>query len=98
MALAATSKLKSRAPGILKVLLEAALDLSLGRYEVSTFVHIPGVTNIEADALSRLTALEPKPFPASLVHVPEARPADHRAEAFWLVKGSRRAPGRRSCA
>ena len=96
VALAAASRLKSAAPKILKIVLEASVDLALGRYVVKSFAHIPGVTNVEADALSRLYAPDPKSVPRSLPRSLECQPVNHRADAFWKV-GGRRAPARRSC-
>eukprot|EP00974_Lingulodinium_polyedra_P127245 11201456-Lingulodinium_polyedra.AAC.1 len=36
--------------------------------------HIPGVANVDADALSRLQAPEPKPFPSSFARPPHFCP------------------------
>ena len=91
VALAASSRLKSQAPKVLRIVLEAPLDLALGRYTVESFIHIPGVTNLEADALSRLHAPEPKRIPVSLPRGLECQPTDFRAPSFWRISG-RRAP------
>ena len=95
VALAAACQLKSHSHTILRIILEASLDLSLNRYRARSFTHIPGVTNIEADALSRLFAPDSKALPASLPVTLEVRPVSHRAPEFWTVQ-SRSAPGR-SC-
>lgn len=42
---------------------EVALDLALKNYRLTELSHIPGITNVTADALSRLWLPDPKPFP-----------------------------------
>ena len=39
-------------------------------YQIKGLEHIPGVTNIQADALSRQFAPEAKDFPKELLNVP----------------------------
>ncbi len=46
--------LSSRSSNLNRVGMELALDLALGRYVAEALEHIPGVSNIEPDALSRL--------------------------------------------
>ncbi|CAE7648821.1 unnamed protein product [Symbiodinium sp. CCMP2592] len=62
---------------------EFSLDVALRSYQVRGLAHIPGISNIQADALSRLFSPEPKHFPPELEHVP-ARTVD-LTEAFWKV-------------
>jgi hypothetical protein len=85
VALAASHRLKSKSSRVLRIVLEASLDLAHERYSVFSTAHIPGVTNVEADALSRLTAPEPVQFPPSLSLVSQAKAADFRDPDFWRV-------------
>ncbi|CAE7312378.1 unnamed protein product [Symbiodinium sp. CCMP2592] len=62
---------------------EFSLDVALRSYQVRGLTHIPGISNIQADALSRLFSPEPKHFPPELEHGP-ARTVD-LSEAFWKV-------------
>ena len=91
-AIASLAGLRSKSPQILKVALEVCLDLAEDRYQVTEFFHIPGVTNLEADALSRLQAPEPLDFPASLLATPRAATVNRFAAGFWRVA----APPRRA--
>ena len=62
---------------------EFALDLAKDRYRLHLIAHIPGVTNLEADALSRMFAPIPLALPRSLEGVP---PASVRIDSdFWTV-------------
>ena len=85
VALAAAHRLKSKSSRVLRIVLEASLDLAHERYAVCSTAHIPGVTNVEADALSRLTAPDPVQFPLSLSLVSQAKAADFRDPDFWRV-------------
>ncbi|CAE7838251.1 unnamed protein product [Symbiodinium sp. CCMP2592] len=60
---------------------EFAFDQATRAYHVNGLVHIPGVTNVQADALSRQFAPEAKRFPKELLEVPrdEVLINDH----FW---------------
>ena len=89
VALASACQLKSRSQTIFRVVLEASLKLYLNRYKARAFVHIPGVTNVEADALSRLFAPDPKVRPASLPVALEVAPVNHRAPDFWRTQSRR---------
>ena len=51
--LVALAGLRTKSPKILRVALVLCLDLAVACYEVSELFHIPGVTNVGADALSR---------------------------------------------
>ena len=42
---------------------ELALDMAAGNYAITELEHIAGITNVAPDALSRLWAPEPLPFP-----------------------------------
>ena len=42
---------------------EVALDIAGGKYGIWELEHIPGITNVAADALSRLWVSQPLPFP-----------------------------------
>ena len=45
---------------------EVALDIASGNYQVHELIHIPGITNVAADALSRLWAPQPAAFPLTV--------------------------------
>ena len=59
-ALGSMAKLSSSSPALSRVAAEFALDRALLALRVDIAVHIPGVANNLADALSRLSAPEPK--------------------------------------
>ena len=42
---------------------EVALDIAGDNYQISELVHVAGITNVAADALSRLWAPQPEPLP-----------------------------------
>eukprot|EP00438_Fugacium_kawagutii_P015975 Skav227112 [mRNA] locus=scaffold199:430834:442141:+ [translate_table: standard] len=62
---------------------EFALDLALKEYRLHWVEHIFGVTNVEADALSRLNAPIPKDFPETLKSAARRRVKFDRD--FWKV-------------
>ena len=62
---------------------EFAIDLAKGRYRLHLLKHIPGITNIEADALSRVCAPIVPALPLSLAGVP--RVAVDLKPDFWIV-------------
>ena len=62
---------------------EFALDLALKEYRLHWVEHIFGVTNVEADALSRLYAPIPKDFPETLKSATRRRVKYTRD--FWKV-------------
>ena len=62
---------------------EFAIDLAKGRYRLNLLKHIPGITNIEADALSRVCAPIVPALPLSLAGVP--RVAVDLKPDFWIV-------------
>ena len=83
-AILALRKCASRNPGVSTLLEELALeDAELDRgYTLLT--HIPGVSNVLPDALSRLQAPEPKPFPECLSNIP-GTPVPLRTDQYYLT-------------
>lgn len=63
---------------------EFSLDQALRLYRISWLSHIPGVTNLEADALSRRFAPVPAEWPESLVGVPLVPVRIN--EDFWRIQ------------
>ena len=63
---------------------EFALDQALRTYRLHWLEHIPGVTNLEADALSRQTAPVPPEFPESLQRA--ERSVVNVLRSFWKVE------------
>jgi len=63
---------------------EFALDLAKDRYRIHLLTHIPGVTNLEADALSRELAPVALELPRSLLGVPRA--SVKLGPDFWMVR------------
>jgi len=41
----------------------ALVDVAADNYQIAELEHVPGITNVAADALSRLWAPQPEPFP-----------------------------------
>ena len=66
-ALRSMVKLASSSPALALIAREIALDSVLGLYTVGIAVHIPGVSNMLPDDLSRMWAPEPHEFPSVLV-------------------------------
>lgn len=54
----------SQAMGV--VAREVALDVAAGNYQITELEHVPGVTNVVVDALSRMWSPEPLPFPLQI--------------------------------
>ena len=81
-ALRAVVKLSSSSPNLNMVARELALDSVLGMYSVGLASHIPGVSNVLPDHLSRLWAPEAHGFPSALRDVPEMV-APPRDASFW---------------
>ena len=82
-ALGAVEKMASPSPGLNLLTREVAIDVALATYAVKvSYGHIAGVLNEAADALSRLTAPEPKAFPESLDRTMEHKVAP-RVRAWW---------------
>ena len=63
---------------------EFALDQAQGLYRLHLLTHIPGITNLEADALSRLWAPVPLELPESVKNAPRATVIVD--ESFWKVR------------
>ena len=81
--LKALAKGSAKAPDLNVLAREFAYDQAVRAYQVKGLVHIPGVTNLQADALSRQFAPEAKSFPAELLEVP--RDEVLIEEHFWKV-------------
>ena len=61
---------------------EVALDIASGNYQVHELIHTPGVTNVAADALSRLWAPQQAEFPLAIGE--EARdPVPAFDQSYW---------------
>ena len=74
---------KAKSPELNVLAREFALDQALRKYRLGWLKHIPGITNLEADALSRLHAPIPATLPDSLKDI---RLVDvHIGQSFWLV-------------
>lgn len=61
-----------------------AIDQAKKDYLIKWLERIPGVTNVQADALSRATAPIPKEFPSDLVGCLRRRPT--LGQDFWIVR------------
>ena len=62
---------------------EIALDIAGRNYQLHELVHVPGVTNVVADALSRLWAPQPLEFPFVGAAVKDLPP--DLGDQFWKV-------------
>ena len=92
-----TTRIKSDNVGALRMLLnltspsgplsiiarEVALDMAGDNYQISELEHVPGITNVAADALSRLWAPQPEPFPKLGEAVQDLSP--DFSSNFWKV-------------
>ena len=81
-ALRLAMELSSSSPHLNKVAQEIALHLAIGDAQISLLEHIPGITNIQADALSRLNAPDAKTIPGSLSNAKRVFPPNWDAR-FW---------------
>ena len=90
-ALSATLRAGSRSESLGTILRELALEEAELGSAFTALEHIPGITNVWPDALSRLSAPAPKRIPEALRTVQRAWPAARTAD-FWLTA---RPPGRR---
>ena len=80
------NKERSPSAAINAVVREAALDMAEGLYRVDTTEHIPGVTNILPDALSRLYQPgKPRIPPQDLVTCRRVWP-DQRVDTWWRTR------------
>ncbi|HIG16147.1 MAG TPA: hypothetical protein EYQ31_01985 [Candidatus Handelsmanbacteria bacterium] len=75
-------KLAARSPSCNVIAKELALDLSECAHPPILAEHIPGIVNVTADALSRLSAPTPAAFPASLAGL-QPTPVAHRSKSWW---------------
>ena len=62
---------------------EIAMDMAENNYQLNELVHIKGVTNVFADALSRLYAPNPEPFPNLGNAIKD--PVPFFGDNFWKV-------------
>ena len=62
---------------------EVALDIAAGNYRLTELVHVSGITNVVADALSRLWAPHPASFPNIGTAIKDAVPS--LGSGFWKV-------------
>ena len=69
------------------IMQELALDEALAPWPIVGLTHVPGVANVVADALSRLRASEPKPFPVCLQGLQALR-APVRDERYWHISSA----------
>ena len=75
------------------IMQELSLDEEIGNFGIRALVHIPGASNVVADALPRLTAPEPKAFPPELSGARRSLvPA--RSSGFYLTLRPARARAR----
>ena len=93
-ALRTLTKLSSASPSLNAVARELALDAQRREYQIHIAAHIPGISNVLPDELSRLWAPEAKPFPPELAEVERVVPPP-RDEHFWRAwmpagRGSKR--------
>ena len=77
------AKGKARSPDMNVLAREFAIDQALQVYRLSWLKHIPGLTNLEADALSRLHAPIPSAIPSSLDQVEITRV--DLGKSFWRI-------------
>ena len=75
-------KLSSPSPHLNQIAQEIALHLALDDAQVDLLEHVPGVTNIQADSLSRLFAPDAKDIPTSLSFAKRVHPCPRDAN-FW---------------
>ena len=85
--LTALSKRSAPAESLNSIMQEWALDEAQATYPIRYLQHIPGVSNVVADALSRLWAPDPSELPPSLANVPRVH-IDNRTSTFYRVHHS----------
>eukprot|EP00435_Cladocopium_sp_Y103_P067813 s347_g30.t1 len=76
-------KLTSQSSALATIAREVALDIAGGNYQIGELMHVPGVTNVAADALSRLWAPHPADFPFLGAAVKDPLPTFDND--FWKV-------------
>ena len=92
-ALRAMVKFSSSSVHLNMVSRELALDAVLGLYSIGLASHIPGVSNVLPDHLSRLWAPDAHQFPLELQGVPEVK-VPLRDATFWKSAGPTQRGGR----
>ena len=90
-ALGALSKMASPTPAVNLIAREVSVDVTRSDYglEAISFGHVAGVLNEWADALSRLTAPEPKTVPAVLEAFPPEELKERDADWWRTSRGTR---------
>ena len=81
-ALRLAMKLSSSSQSLNRIAQEIALHLALDEAQIDLLENIPGITNVQADALSRLYAPDAKVIPVSLVSARRVFPQE-RSPDFW---------------
>jgi hypothetical protein len=84
----------SRSPRQNNIVSEIFLDEAELYNSLAITVHVPGVTKIQPDALSRLSAPSPSSIPQALHSVPRLQPL-LRDKGFWLTQRPERKAVRR---
>ena len=74
---------------------EIFLDSVLGLYTVGVATHIPGISNVLPDHLSRLWAPDAHAFPTELVDVPELQ-VPNLDGRFWKTAPERHRAGQKA--
>ncbi len=87
-ALSSIAKMASPSKGLALILRELALDESGQTWGFDTLTHIPGVSNVLADPLSRLSAPNAKQVPQGLIQVPRTT-VPLRVNGWWLTVSKR---------
>ena len=80
------ARLASPSADLALVAREIAMDAILGLYTVGVATHIPGVSNVLPDDLSRLWAPDRHRFPRELRGLPEV-PVPDLGPNFWKTTG-----------
>jgi len=81
-ALYAALKYKANDPKLNAIAREIAYDVCQGEYELKLLKHIPGISNIIPDVLSRVHSPSPPPWPTELGHATQ-RWLPARGSGFW---------------
>jgi hypothetical protein len=76
----------SKSPSLNSIVAVILLDEAELYNALLVTTHIPGVTNVQPDALSRLSAPTPSSIPQGLYNIPRVQPPP-RDEHFWLTLG-----------
>ncbi len=84
--LSALSKMSSSTPLLNMLVGEIALDSATHDCAVTSLRHIPGVSNVTADALSRIDSPDPKPWPTELDRAHRVMNIPCRDETFYRTR------------